>query len=76
MSKEELIKTVRDEVVRNPKLRVEQGIWTTNEFNYAIVSAYNKAIDDAIKLKQEDYPHDKSSYSVDIVVLEQLKIMD
>jgi hypothetical protein len=35
---------------------------------------YNKAIEDAIELQQEDYPHDGSSYSVGVEDLNKLKI--
>lgn len=50
MTKTELLADIKGYVLSIPNTQIEQGVWTTEELNRAIVEAYNRGIDDALKL--------------------------
>lgn len=57
MSKNEILAEIKHEVLSIPSNQIQQGAWTTEELNNAIVAAYNRAIDDSIgKLNEQAIP--------------------
>ena len=58
MTKAELLVQIKDYVLRIPNIRNEQGSWTTEELNRAIVEAYNRGIDDSVELLDDNPEYD------------------
>ena len=58
MTKAELLAQIKDGVLRIPNIRNEQGSWTTEELNRAIVEAYNQGIDDSVELLDDNPEYD------------------
>ena len=58
MTKAELLAQIKDYVLRIPNIRNEQGCWTTEELNRAIVEAYNQGIDDSVELLDDNPEYD------------------
>jgi hypothetical protein len=61
-------------VFREVMTRVTQGKSFQEATVEVCIEVYNRAIDDALKLKEDMYPHDGSYSAVDVDKLEQLKI--
>jgi hypothetical protein len=67
MSKEELSKWYG---------KASPAYYDQEDLENAMVAAYNKAISDAMSLKEDMYPHNGTYWAVDVDRLEQLKIRD